>query len=81
LGDWIYWATDGNNYKKILSSSMVVKRKIAFGNSFGSQSKIDGLRLKCCILRDDPKNNITGSAPHSSYRAMINTARFSQIIA
>jgi hypothetical protein len=32
----------------------------AFENSLGFQAKNDGWHLKCCILRENPKNTISG---------------------
>jgi hypothetical protein len=46
--------------QKILLTSWVVKRKIAFENSPGFQAQIDDLRLKCGILGENPKNKSTG---------------------
>jgi hypothetical protein len=44
---------------KILLISRVVKGKIAFKNSPGFQAQIEDLHLKCCILMENPKNNIS----------------------
>ncbi len=38
-----------------------LRGKIAFVYILGSQTKIDDLRLKCCILRANPKNKSSGS--------------------
>jgi len=45
---------------KILSNAKPVKREIAAGNSPGFQAQIDDLRLKCGILRENPKNKSSG---------------------
>jgi hypothetical protein len=37
-----------------------IKGKIAFGNGPGFQAQIEELPLKCCILMENPKNNISG---------------------
>ena len=39
--------------------------KIAFRRSLGFQVQIEDLHLKCCILMENPKNNITGSTLHA----------------
>jgi len=49
---------------KILLPLWIVKRKIAFENSFRSQTKIAGLGLKYCIREENPKNSITASTLH-----------------
>lgn len=41
---------------KILLSSWVVKRKIAYGNSLGFQAQTEDSNLKCGILGEDSKN-------------------------
>jgi hypothetical protein len=41
--------------KKILLISRPVKKKIGFRNGLGFQAQIDDLRLKCGILRENPK--------------------------
>ena len=51
--------------QKILLILWIVKGKINFGNSLGSKTKIDDLRLKCGILRGNPKNKSSGSTSHS----------------
>jgi hypothetical protein len=33
---------------------------MAFGNSLGFQVQIEDLRLKCCILGENPKNKSSG---------------------
>jgi hypothetical protein len=48
--------------------------KICSGNSLAFQAQIEDLRLKWCILGKNSKNSITGSNPHSSYRAIIRTS-------
>jgi hypothetical protein len=50
---------------KILSYTPTVKEKFGFRNSLSFQTQIDDFRLKCCILGEKPKNNISGSTPHS----------------
>jgi hypothetical protein len=44
--------------QNVLLSSWVVKGKIALGNSFDSERKIDALRLKSCILRKKAKTAV-----------------------
>jgi hypothetical protein len=50
--------------QKILSYSPTVKGEIGFENSPGFQAQIDDLPLKYCILKENAKNNISGSSPH-----------------
>jgi hypothetical protein len=53
-----------NDKPKILLYEWTVKGKIAFKNSFGSQTQNDDLPLKCGAEKENPKNDITGSTPH-----------------
>jgi hypothetical protein len=52
--------------KKFISNPLVrqdpifQQRKIAFGNSLGFKAQIEDLRLKCCILEENPKNKSSG---------------------
>ena len=54
---------------KILLCAWVVKGKIAFENNFVFQAQIEDLDLKCCILRDDPKNKTSVNYLHNAILA------------
>jgi len=51
--------------RKILLSSWVVKRKIAYGNDPAFQVQIEDLGLKWGILGEDSKNKSSGSTMFS----------------
>ena len=51
---------EGTIVKRILLTSEIVKGKIAFKNTPDFQAQTDDLRLKCCILGENPQNSITG---------------------